>query len=144
MATFTQSQGTRTQILDLGTLASATFIASDAVDLGASIPLDATFEVECDPSAAPSGNKQLRLYVQLSLDNVNYGSGPVSGTDKTNILDLHHIGTLPCNDANVHRKFFNYSGLPVARYFKAVVLNDLGVALTSGKVYMAAITGASA
>lgn len=144
MATFTQSQGTRTEVLDLGTLASATFVTSTAIDLTASIPMDVTFEVECDPNGTPAGNKRLLLYAKLSLDNTNFGSGPESGLTATEEADLHLIGTMPCNDTNTHRKFFSLSSLPVARYLKVVVKNDMGVALTSGKVYMANITGASA
>jgi hypothetical protein len=144
MATFTQSQGTKsTSVLNLGTLASATYIASSAIDLGASLPLDVTFEVECVPSAAPSGSKQLILFGKLSLDNTNFGSGPESGTTTTDEPDLHWIGTLPVNSTGTHRKAFSLSGLPVARYLKLVVKNDLGVALTSGNVYKADITGAS-
>lgn len=145
MTTFTQSQGARSaSLLNLGTLASATYVASSAIDLGASIPLDVTFEVVCDPNGSPTGNKQLVVFAQLSLDNTNFGSGPTSGTDATNEPDLHWIGTLPCNDTNSHSKFFNLSGLPVTRYLKLVVKNDMGVALSSGNIYRADITGASA
>lgn len=145
MATFTQSQGTKSaSVLNLGTLASATYIASAAIDLGASIPLDVNFEVECVPSAAPSGNKQLALFAKLSLDGTNFGSGPESGTTATDEPDLHWIGTLPVNSTGTHRKLFSLSSLPVARHLKLVVKNDMGVALTSGNVYRADITGASA
>jgi hypothetical protein len=40
-----------------------------------------------------------------------------------------------------HRKFFSLSGLPVTRYLKLVAKNDMGVALTSGFIYKADITG---
>lgn len=145
MATFTQAQGAKSaSVLSLGTLASATYITSSAIDLGTAIPLDVTFEVECDPNGTPSGNKQLVLFAKLSLDNTNFGSGPESGTTATEEADLHWIGTLPCNDTSTHRKLFSLSGLPVARYLKLVVKNDMGVALTSGDVYRADITGVSA
>jgi hypothetical protein len=142
MTTFTQAQGARSStVLNLGTLASATYICSSAIDLGSAIPLDVTFEVECNANGTPSGNKQLILFAKLSLDNTNFGSGPESGTTATEEADLHFIGVLPCNDTNDHRKFFSLAGLPVARYLKLVVKNDLGVALTSGNVYRADITG---
>lgn len=144
MTTFTQAQGTRSaSVLNLGTLASATYVASSVIDLGASIPLDVTFEVECDPNGSPAGNKQLILFAKLSLDGTNFGSGPESGTTATEEADLHWIGTLPCNDTNTHRKFFSLQGLPIARYIKLVVKNDMGVALSSGNVYKADITGAA-
>ena len=144
MITFTQAQGARSpSVLDLGTLASANYICSAAIDLGAAIPLDVTVEVECDPNGTPAGNKQLILFAKLSLDNTNFGSGPESGTTATEEADLHWIGTLPCNDTNTHRKFFSLQGLPITRYLKLVVKNEMGVALTSGNVYRADITGAA-
>lgn len=145
MATFTQAQGLRTpSVLSLGSLGSGTYLASSAIDLGAEIPLDVTLEVECVPSAATTGNKQLILFVKLSLDNSNFGSGPENLTATTNEADLHYIGTLPCNDSSMHRKFFSLQGLPAARYLKLVVKNDMGVAIASGNIYTAAITGVSA
>lgn len=81
------------------------------------------------------------LFAKFSLDNTNWGSGPETGTTVTEEDDLHLVGRLPTNDTNVHRKFFSLQGMPVAQYVKFVVKNDLGVALTSGNVYMAAITG---
>jgi hypothetical protein len=124
----------------MGTLASNTYIASPAIDLGASIPLDVTFEVEANANGTPSGNKQLVLFAKFSLDNTNFGSGPESGTTATEEADLHVVGILPMNDTNDHRKFFSLAGLPVARYLKLVAKNDLGVALTGGAVYRADIT----
>jgi hypothetical protein len=141
MATVTYAQGTRSSaVLALGTLASATYVTSSAIDLGATIPIDVTFEIEANANGTPSGNKQLILFAKFSLDNTNFGSGPESGTTATEEADLHYIGTLPMNDTNDHRKFFSLAGLPVTRYLKLVAKNDLGVALTSGNVYRADIT----
>lgn len=143
MATTTFTQGSRSSaVLALGTLASATYVTSSAIDLGASIPFDVVFEVECDPNGTPSGNKQLLLFAKLSLDNTNYGSGPESGATATEESDLHLIGVLPTNDTNDHRKFFSLrdAGVPITRYLKLVAKNDMGVALTSGNVYQANIT----
>lgn len=140
MATTTYAQGTRSSaVLALGTLASATYVTSSAIDLGTAIPYDVTFEVEANANGSPSGNKQLVLFAKFSLDNSNWGSGPESGTTTTEEPDLHWIGTLPMNDTNDHRKFFSLSGMPIARYMKLVAKNDLGVALTSGNVYRADI-----
>jgi hypothetical protein len=138
--TTTYAQGTRSaSILNFGTLASATYIASSAIDLGAAIPFDVTFEVEANANGAPSGNKQLMLFCKFSLDNINWGTGPESGTTATEEADLHFIGALPMNDTNDHRKFFSLAGLPICRHVKLVAKNDLGVALTSGNVYRADI-----
>lgn len=144
MATFTQSQGSRTLVLNLGTLASSAYIASSAIDLGPEIPLDITLEAECTPGSTPTGNKQLIVFAKLSLDGTNFGSGPESGTTATNEQDLYWLGVLPCNDSGLHRKMFSLQGLPVSRYIKIVAKNDMGVALASGNVYKADITGVSA
>ena len=139
--TATYAQGTRSSaVLALGTLASATYVTSSAIDLGATIPMDVTFEMEANANGAPSGNKQLVLFCKFSLDGTNYGSGPESGTTATEEGDLHFIGSMPTVDTNDHRKFFSLAGLPIARYLKLVVKNDLGVALTSGNVYKSDIT----
>ena len=140
MTTYTLAQGSRTStLLNLGTLASATYVASSAIDLGATIPLFFTLEAEANANGTPSGNKQLVLFIKWSLDNSNFGSGPESGTTATEEADLDWCGTLPTNDTNDHRKFFVV--YPKARYFKIVAKNDLGVALTSGNVYRADFTG---
>ena len=146
MATvFTQAQGTiSSTILNLGTLASATYVASTAQDLTATIPLDKTIQVECVPNGSPTGNKQLVIFAQLSLDNSAFTTGPTSGTTTTDENQLHWIGTLPVTtSAQTHRRMFSLSGLPVTRYLKIVAKNDMGVALTSGNIYWADITGAA-
>ncbi len=143
MTTQTLAQGTRTaSLLALGTLAAGAYITSSAIDLGASVPLWFTLQAECDPNGTSTGNKQLIIFLKWSLDNTNWTSGPESGTTATEEADLHWAGTLPTNDTNVHRKEFVV--YPKARYMKIVVKNDLGVALTSGDVYRADWTGASA
>jgi hypothetical protein len=141
MASHTYSQGARSStVLNLGTLADGTYVTSSAIDLGANIPPDVTFEVEADPNGSTTGNKQLILFAKLSLDNTIYGSGPESGTTTTEQADLHQLGVLPMADTNTHRKFFSTRGLPIARYLKLVVFNNSGVALTSGNVYQANIS----
>ena len=143
MTTFTQSQGARSSlVLDLGTLGSGVYITTSAIDLGSAIPVDVTLEVLANANGTPTGNKQLVVFAKLSLDNTNYGSGPESGSTATEEADLHLIDVLPMNDTNDHRKFFRTLGLPVARYVKFVFKNDLGIALSSGSVYRADITGA--
>ncbi len=138
----TLAQGTRTSsLLSLGTLANGTYVTATAVDLGATIPPFFTLQAECDPNGTPSGNKQLVIFLKWSLDGTNYTSGPESGTTVTEEADLHWVGTMPTNDTNTHRKEFVV--YPKGRYFKIVVKNDMGVALTSGDVYRADFTGSS-
>lgn len=145
MAVLTQAQGAKSaSVLNLGTLAAGTYVASASIDQTAVIPLDQSIEVECTPSAATSGNKQLVVFAQLSLDGTNFTTGPTSGTTTTNEPDLYFLGLVPCNDNTLHRKTFSLASLAVvARYYKVICKNDMGVALTSGNVYTAAITGVS-
>lgn len=145
MTTHTLAQGTRSSsLLSMGTLAAGTYVAtSSGIDLGAAIPLDRTFEIVATPGSAPSGNKKLDVFAKLSLDNSNWTSGPESGTTTTNEPDLHMLGSLPLNDTSAHSKMFSLAGLPIARYLKIIVKNDAGVALASGEVYAADISGSS-
>jgi hypothetical protein len=142
MTIFTFAQGTRSSaLLTMGTLASATYIGSSAIDLGSNIPSDITVELEVTPSSTPSGNKRLILFAQLSLNNTDYSTGPSSGTTTTDEVDLHWVGSSTIFSTGTHRRFFRLMDLPITRYIKFVAKNDLGVALTSGFVYRADITG---
>lgn len=144
MTTHALAQGTRSSsLLSIGTLAAGTYAGSSAIDLSATLPLDRTFEVTATPGSAPGGNKKLDVFVKLSLDNSNWSTGPESGTTTTNEPDLHFLGSVPLNDTSAHTKMFSLSGVPVARYMKLVVKNDAGVALSSGEIYAADITGSS-
>ena len=87
MATFTQAQGARTLIFDISMVGSGYYGVSPAVDLGPNIPPDVTLEVEADPNGTPTGNKRLMLFAKLSLDNVNFGSGPESAVLSTSSID---------------------------------------------------------
>lgn len=141
MATFTWAQAAvGSGLLNLGALTNGSFIASSSIDLGANIPMDVVLLVECTPSSAPSGNKQLIVYAQFSLDNSTFTADSSVGENQ-----LHYIASLPVNTSNTaHRKLFSMTGLPVARYLKLVAKNDTGATLTSGNIYKADITGSSA
>jgi hypothetical protein len=144
MSTVTQTQSAKgSTTLNLGTLASATYAASSSIDRGAAISLDETIEVECDPNGTPSGNMELLVFVQVSLDDTDFSTGPTSGTTDTNENDLYYLGAVPCNDTSEHRKTFSLvqSNVPVTRYYKIVCKNDMGVALTSGNVFVVSIKG---
>ena len=148
MATITQVQGTRTSltVTGIGTLASATYVASSAYVAATNDPLDVIVDVECATTNTATGNKQVVVFVQASLDGTNFQSGPTSGTTTTDEPDLTFVGTVPMNTVTTtHRKsfsIFNALGY-MPQQFKLVLKNDLGVALTSGAVYTAEITGSS-
>lgn len=128
-------------LLNAATLAAGTYVAGSVIDLSIDIPLFITFEIEANANGTPSGNKQLVLFLQWSLDNTNFQTGPTSGTTTTEEADLDWGGALPMNDTNDHRKFFVV--YPKGRYVRPILKNDLGVALTSGNVYRADWTGES-
>lgn len=138
---------TRTSLLALSTLASATYIASSAYNASTNSPVDIAIEVECTPNGTVAGNKQLVVFIQASLDGTNFQTGPTSGTTVTDEPDLTLLGTIPCNTtAAVHRKMFSvFESLGfMPKQFKIVCKNDMGVPLTSGNVYTAEISAVSA
>ena len=146
MTIITQAQASRTSLTatGFGTLASATYIASDAYNAGTNDPLDVLVEVEAATTNTPGGNKQVVVFVQASLDGTNFQSGPTSGTTTTDEPDLTFVGVVSLNTATTtHRKIFSIASVLgfIPLQFKIVLKNDLGVALTSGAVYIAEVTG---
>ena len=149
MATsFTSLLGTFTSIpftgSGLSTLANVTYVTStNPVDLGATTPLDCVLELSVTPGTV-SGNKQVILFAQVSLDGTNYSSGPTSGTTTTDEPDLYLVGVVPCNTSSTAEKksFSMASALGFCpRYFKPVVKNDSGAALSAGTLNYVPVTG---
>lgn len=145
MATVTQTVGTRTSltVTGLGTLASATYVASSTYTANTNRPPDIVVEVEAATTNSPSGNKQLVVFLQESLDGTNFRSGPTSGTTTTDEPNLLLLGTVPINSSSVTERG-TFSILRALGYiphsFKVVIKNDLGVALTSGAAATSEIT----
>lgn len=139
-------------VTGLGTLASATYTASDLMTHATNGPLDVLiFPVVATTNTIPASgsNKQIVVFAQASYDATpNYTSGPASGTTVTNEMDLHYVGSIPINEASVnHSKVFSLAAafggvLPYAS--RLVFKNDLGVALTSASVRVAEVIGTSA
>lgn len=128
---------TRTEIIDLGTLANATYIASSSIDLAdadGKVPSRVTIQAEFNANGTPGSAEQLALFAKWSHDGTTWDSGPESGTTATEEQDLDGFGVVPGNDTNDHRRSFLL--VPVQRYMKVVAKNELNVALTSGKVYI--------
>lgn len=139
-------QGTRTSLLSLSTLASATYIASSAYNASTNSPVDIAIEVEVTPGNAVAGNKQLVVFAQASLDGTNFQTGPTSGTTTTDEPDLTLLGTVPCGtNSTLQRKMFSiYAAFGfVPQQFKIVCKNDMGQAIASGTVYTAEISAVS-
>ncbi|HET8687731.1 MAG TPA: hypothetical protein VFM18_13855 [Methanosarcina sp.] len=146
MANVNQAVGTRTSltISALSTLASATYAVSSTYTCNTNKPLDVIVEIDVATTNTPSGNKQLVVFIQESLDGTNFRSGPTSGTTTTDEPDLRALGIVPMNTAtNTHTGLFSVAQVLgyVPYAFKIVVKNDLGVALTSGTAWTAEISG---
>jgi len=140
VATVKQVAGTRTSltVTGLSTLASATYVASAVKDNTANQPLDVMVEVTAATTNTPAGNKQLLVFAIASFDNTNFQSGPTSGTTTTDEPQLTLLGVVPMPTASqteIHAFSVAqaYGGV-LPPYFKVVVKNDLGVALTTGSV----------
>ena len=143
MSILTQAQGTKTAITIASVIASGAYVVSSAIDLSAVIPLDLSVELEILPTGTPTGNAQCVLFAQLSLDGTNYGT-PSSGYAAANENQMHYVGRLPCAGATVlSRKAFSMAALPVARYVRFVVKDDMGIAATGLALSYATITGVS-
>lgn len=137
--------GTRTSlsITGLSTLASGTYVQSSDYNCNTNKPADVIVEIEVGTTGAPAGNKQIVVFIQESVDGVNYRSGPTSGSTTTDEANLRFLGTVPMNStATIQRGFFSVASSLgfVPRNFKIVIKNDLGVSLTSGVAYTAEVT----
>lgn len=134
-------------VSSLSTLANVTYVTSTAaVDLTAAVPLDDLLELAVTVGSV-SGNQQVLLFVQVSVDGGNYTSGPTSGTTVTDQPDLYYVGRVPCNTSSAaHRGVFSlYQALGFTpRYYKPVVFNDSGAALTAGTMSHTTVSGNSA
>ena len=133
-------------VTGLSSLASNTYCVSNAVDLTTPDPLDVLIEIEVTPGTT-SGNKTLILFLKVSLDGTNYTTGPESGTTTTDEPNLYVLGVLPLyTNSTQQRGVFSVSSVLgfIPPYFKLVVKNEAGSALTAGAVRYSTIKGVSA
>ena len=145
MAT-TPTVGTRTSLTVTGfsTLAAATYAVSSAYTCNTNKPWDVIVEVNAATTNTPSGNKQIVVFVQESLDGTSFRSGPTSGTTATDEPNLRFVGVVPMNSVTTTQTgmFSIAAALGFCPFaFKIVLKDDLGVALTSGTVFTAEISG---
>lgn len=145
MATIKQVVGARTALTvsSLSTLASATYCVSSAYDCTTNQPIDLLVELAVTPGTV-SGNKQVLIFAQASLDNSNYQTGPTSGTTATDEPDLTFIGCVPVlTNSTAQMRIFSvasaYGGV-LPPYLKFVVRNDSGAALSAGTVKTAEVS----
>lgn len=120
--------------ITLTSLANVTYVASSAVDLSATDPVDVVVEVEITPGTV-SGNKQAKVFVQVSLDGgTDYSTGPTSGTTTTDEPNLLFVGSLPLNtNSTIQRRSWSLMDRIgfVPAHHKLIVFNDSGAAFSS-------------
>lgn len=147
MATVKQVIGARTNlsISSISTLASGTYVASEAYTPNTNQPVDVIVELMVGTTNTPAGNKQVVCFVIDSLDGTNFRSGPTAGTTTTDEPDLKFLGVIPLNTSagtRTHTGFFSIANacgyVPYA--YKLVVKNDLGVALTTASATYAEVS----
>ena len=142
MATVTQAVGTRTNLGSLGTLANGTYVNAGTITFDTNKNGEVLLEVSATPGTV-SGNKQLVVFAQKSLDGTNFETGPTSGTTTTDEPDLTFIGVVPLlTNSTLQRKTFSlaqaFGTLPFAA--KIICKNDSGAALASGSVEYSEVT----
>lgn len=129
-------------------LASGAYCVTSAVDVSATDPIDALVQVEATPGTV-AGNKQVVVFLKVSLDGTNYTTGPESGSSATDEPNLVPLGALPVNtNSTLQRAVFSVAAalgyVPAA--FKVVLKNDSGAALAASghSVKVATLVGTSA
>ena len=133
----------------LDSLANVTYVSAGTLTHTTNDPLDVLLQVKVTPGTV-SGNKQVCVFAQGSLDGTDFESGPVSGTTTTDEPNLTFIGTIPCGtNSTAQIGLFNLAsafGGSLPAQTNIIIKNDSGAALASSGHYVkyAEVTGASA
>jgi hypothetical protein len=140
----TQTVGTRTAVTVTGfsSLAVGAYCVSAAIVPNTNKPVEVVVDVGAGSLDPPTGNKRILVYVQESLDGVNYRKGPTGGTSAAEEVKLLPLGVLEMGSDGDGRAMF-----PVARAlgfvphsFKVVLKNEAGSALALGNLYVSEIS----
>lgn len=150
MATITMITGTRTSLTTtaLNSLAAATYVSAGTLDLTTVDPLDVLVEVSATPGTV-AGNKQLVVFAKVSLDGINWTTGPESGSTATDEPNLKFLGTVPLN-TNATSQTNTLSIMSalgyIPPYLEVVCKNDSGAALAASghSVHYSTVVGNSA
>jgi hypothetical protein len=98
---------------------------------------DVMFEYSAQVAANPTGNKQIALFVQASLDGTTWPTIPGSATDTTHDTSMRALGSIPTNGgaaSSPERGVFSVAaafGGVLPAYWRIIIKNDCGVALSS-------------
>lgn len=136
MASIKSIVGARTSLTSsaMDSLGSATYVNCGTLTFSTNDPLDVILEVSATPGTV-SGNKQLLVFAQGSLDGTNFETGPVSGTTVTDEPNLTFVGVLPLGTSStIQRRLFSLAaafGGVLPQQAKIIVRNDSGAALAA-------------
>lgn len=130
--------GSRTTLTTsaLNSLASANYVSAGTITFLASskVPLTSKLEVNVTPGSV-SSNKQVVVFGRASVNNTDFTTGPVTGTNTTDEPNLIFIGTVPCNTSSqLQRGQFDLAqvfGGALPPYLEIVVKNETGAALAA-------------
>lgn len=151
MATITSVVGSRTSLTTsaMDSLANNTYVSAGTLNHTTNDPLDVLIEVKVTPGTV-SGNKQVVVFAQGSLDGTNFESGPTSGSTATDEPNLTFVGVVPCNsNSTAQTGIFSlaaaFSGT-LPQQSKIIVKNETGASLAASghHVYYSEVTGNSA
>lgn len=151
MATITSVVGSRTSLTTsaMDSLANNTYVSAGTLNHTTNDPLDVLIEVKVTPGTV-SGNRQVVVFAQGSLDGTNFESGPTSGSTATDEPNLTFVGVVPCNsNSTAQTGIFSlaaaFSGT-LPQQSKIIVKNETGASLAASghHVYYSEVTGNSA
>lgn len=135
MTTVTTNYGPATALAVAAALAAANYdLTCTAYNSTTNKPADTMYEYAATVGATPTGNKQIALFVQGSLDGVAWGAAPSSTTDSTHDLSMRVLGAIPVAAAEPVRMIFSVAaafGGVLPAYWRVIPKNDCGVALTA-------------
>ena len=150
MATITMITGTRTSLTTtaLNSLAAATYVNAGTLDLTTVDPLDVLVEVSATPGTV-AGNKQLVVFAKVSLDGINWTTGPESGSSATDEPNLKFLGVVSLN-SNATSQTNTLSVVSalgyIPPYIEVICKNDSGATLAASghSVHYSTVVGNSA
>jgi hypothetical protein len=124
----------------LATLAAGAYSVGPTIDTGSAVPYEVLLKFSAGVASTPAPiTNGVNFYLQYSLDGTNWTS--FTPADDTGITDMEFIGQVPVQSAAVTTKLFSTAGNPTCRWIRPVAKNATNVALNSGSLTWAAITG---
>ncbi len=138
MSTFKAAYGAINTYGIAAALAAGNYdMSGPTYDNGTNGPADVLFTYWTTPAANPTGNAQVVLFIVTSGDGLNWPALPTGPTDATHDTSVRQLGAIKMNNGasatEVQRQQFNVAALfgIMPRYWRVIVKNDCGVALSA-------------